>query len=144
MESNLPLEKEMQNFFTKFPPLPPELISLLVKVAPFLALLGGVLGALGLLSLGKMEGDYGRAIGAAAYGSTWQYYVSIAGGAVSAVIYLLAFAPLRAQKKRGWDLMYYAFLITLVLHLVTLSFLSLAVGFLLGGWILFGVKPHYS
>ena len=134
----------MQNFFAKVPPLPPELISLLVKVAPFLALLGGVFGALGLLSLGKLDGEYGRLIGAAAYGSTWQYYVSIIGGAVSAVIYLLAFTPLRAQKKRGWDLMYYGFLITLVLHLVTFSILSLAVGFLLGGWILFQVKPHYS
>ncbi len=70
--------------------------------------------------------------------------MNIIGGAISAVIYLLAFTPLRDQKKRGWDLMYYGFLITLVLHLVTFSILSLAVGFLQGGWILFLVKPHYS
>ncbi len=60
MQPTLPLEKEMQNFFAKFPPLPPELISLLVKVAPFLALLGGVMGAIGLLSLGNTDGEHGR------------------------------------------------------------------------------------
>jgi hypothetical protein len=141
MEPALPLEKEMQNLFAKFPPA---LTDFLVKVMPWLALLGGVFGLLGLLSLAKLEGDYGRYIGAAAYGSTWQYYLSIIGGAIAAVIYLLAFTPLRTNRKRGWDLLFYAFLLSLVLQLATLNFVSLIIGFLLGGWILFQLRPRYT
>lgn len=144
MEPALPLEKEMQHLFAKFPPFPSELINLLVKVAPWLCLLGGVFGLLGLLTLAKVEGVYAGYIGVAAYGSSWQYYVSIFGGAVAAVIYLLAFSPLRVQKKRGWDLLYYGFLLSLALQLVTLHLVSAIIGFLLGGWILFQVRPRYN
>ena len=143
-QPTLPLEKEMQDLFAKFPAFPPELVNLLVKIVPWLALLGGVFGLLGLLSLAKLEGMYAGYLGVAAYGSSWQYYVSIIGGAIAAVIDLLAFTPLRAKRKRGWDLLFYAFLLSLALQLVTLSFISAIVGFLLGGWILFQIRPQYN
>ena len=144
MEPALPLEKEMQPLFAKFPAFPPELINLLVKIAPWLCVIGGVFGLLGLLALAKVEGLYAGYIGVAAYGSSWQYYISVIGGAVAAVIYLMAFTPLRAEKKRGWDLLYYGFLLSLVLQLVTLNFVSVVIGFLLGGWILFQIRPRYT
>ena len=141
MEQQLPLEKELRDLFAKFPAFPESLIDILVTLAPWLCLLGGILGLLGLLSLVGVSGAW--AIGLGAYGSTWAYYASVIGGAVVAVLYILAFTPLRTQKKRGWNLLYYAFLLNLLIQLVTFHIFALILGFLIGGWILFQIRPKY-
>ena len=78
-----------------------------------------------------------------AYGSSWQYYLGIIGGAIAAVLYLMAFTPLRNRRKKGWDLLYYAFLLNMVIALLQFNILGLIIGFLIGGWILFQVRPKY-
>ncbi len=143
MQQQLPLEKEMRDLFAKFPAFPDSLVDILVMIAPWLALIGGILGLLGLLSVLGLSAAFIGAIGVGAYGSTWAYYVSIIGGAVVAVLYIMAFSPLRAQQKRGWDLLYYAFLLNLLISLITFNFLGLILTFLIGGWILFQVRPKY-
>ncbi len=145
MEQQLPLEKEMRDLFAKFPAFPESLIDLLVTIAPWGALIGaifGILGFLGLVGVGSFVSV--ASVGIGAYGSTWKMWVNILGLGIMAVIYLLAFTPLRTQKKRGWDLMYYAFLLNLVINLITFSFFGLILSFLIGGWILFQVRPKYT
>lgn len=144
MEQQLPLEKEMRDLFAKFPAFPESLIDILVTIAPWLAVIGGILGLLGLLSLLGLDAAFVGTLGVGAYGSSWRFYVSIIGGAIAAVLYVMAFTPLRAQKKRGWDLMYYAFLVNLLLYLVTFQIFALIISFLIGGWILFQIRPKYS
>ncbi|GHB78381.1 hypothetical protein [Persicitalea jodogahamensis] len=144
MEKELPLEKEMRDLFAKFPAFPDSLVEILVTVAPWGALIGaifGILGFLGLVGVGSFVSV--ASIGVGAYGSTWKMWVSIIGLGIVAVIYLLAFSPLRARSKRGWDLMYYAFLLNLAINLITFSFFSLILSFIIGGWILFQVRPKY-
>jgi hypothetical protein len=144
MEQQLPLEKEMRDIFAKFPAFPESLVDLLVTIAPWVAIIGAIFGILGFLSLVGIGSFVSVAsIGVGAYGSTWKMWVSILGLGIAAVIYLLAFSPLRAQKKRGWDLMYYAFLLNLFINLITFSIFALIIGFLIGGWILFQVRPKY-
>ncbi len=143
MEQQLPLEKEMRDLFAKFPAFPESLIDILVTLAPWLAALGGILGLLGLISLMGLDAAFVGALGVGAYGSSWRFYVSIIGGAVAAVLYILAFTPLRANKKRGWDLLYYAFLLNLVIYLITFQIVALILAFLIGGWVLFQIRPKY-
>lgn len=143
MEQQLPLEKEMRDLFAKFPAFPESLVDILVTLAPWLTVIGGVLGLLGLLALLGLSTAFIGAIGLNSYGSTWAYYVSIIGGAVVAVMYILAFTPLRTQKKRGWDFLYYAFLLNLLISLITFSIVSLILTFLIGGWVLFQIRPKY-
>lgn len=143
MEQQLPLEKELRDLFAKFPAFPESLVDILVTLAPWLTLLGAILGIIGLLSLLGLGAAYVGAIGINAYGSSWQFYLGIIGGAIAAVLYLMAFTPLRAQKKKGWDLLYYAFLLNLVITLLQFHIVSLIIGFLIGGWILFQVRPKY-
>lgn len=144
MEQQLPLEKEMRDLFAKFPAFPESLVDILVTIAPWLAVIGGILGFLGLLSLLGLDAAFVGTIGVGAYGSSWRFYVSIIGGAIAAVLYIMAFTPLRTQKKRGWDLMYYAFLVNLLLYLVTFQIFALIISFIIGGWILFQIRPKYS
>ncbi len=144
MEQPLPLEKEIRDVFAKFPAFPESLVDLLVTIAPWGALIGAIFGALGLLTLLGLGSAFVGAIGINAYGSSWMFYISIIGGAILAVIYFMAFTPLRNREKKGWDLMYYAFLLNLVVSAITFSFVSLIIGFLLGGWVLFQVRPKYT
>lgn len=144
MEQQLPLEKELRDLFAKFPAFPESLIDILVTIAPWLAVIGGILGLLGLLSLLGLDAAFVGTLGVGAYGSSWRFYVSIIGGAIAAVLYIMAFTPLRAQKKRGWDLMYYAFLLNMAINLITFSIFALIISFLIGGWILFQVRPKYT
>lgn len=143
MEKQLPLEKEMRDLFAKFPAFPDSLIDILVTLAPWLVLLGALLGILGVLGLLGLGAAYVGAIGISAYGSSWQFYLGIIGGAISAILYLMAFTPLRTQKKRGWDLLYYAFLVNLMIYLVTINIFGLIISFLIGGWVLFQIRPKY-
>ena len=144
MAQQLPLEKEMSDLFAKFPAFPQSLIDILVMIAPWLAVIGGILGLLGLLSLLGLDAAFVGALGVGSYGSSWRFYISIIGGAIAAVLYIMAFTPLRAQKKRGWDLLYYAFLLNLIIYLITFQILGLIISFLIGGWILFQIRPKYS
>lgn len=144
MEQQLPLEKELRDLFAKFPAFPDSLVELLVTLAPWGALLGAIFGILGFLSLVGVGSFVSVAsVGMGAYGSLWKMWVSIIGLGIAAVIYLLAFSPLRARKKRGWDLMYYAFLLNMAINAITFNIFGLIIGFLIGGWILFQVRPKY-
>lgn len=144
MEQQLPLEKEMRDLFAKFPAFPDSLVEILVTLAPWGALLGAIFGIMGFLSLVGVGSFVSVAsVGIGAYGSLWKMWVSIIGLGIAAVIYLLAFSPLRARKKRGWDLMYYAFLLSMAINIITFNIFALIIGFLLGGWILFQVRPKY-
>ena len=51
MEQNLPLEKEIADFFAKFPPFPDNVKEILVKIAPYLCMLGVFLGGIALLAV---------------------------------------------------------------------------------------------
>ncbi|WP_373511685.1 hypothetical protein [Persicitalea sp.] len=143
MEQQLPLEKELRDLFAKFPAFPESLVDILVTLAPWLTLLGAILGIIGLLSLLGLGAAFVGAIGVNAYGSSWKFYLGIIGGAIAAVLYLMAFSPLRANKKKGWDLLYYAFLLNMIIALLQFNILGLIIGFLIGGWILFQIRPKY-
>jgi hypothetical protein len=146
MYETLPLEKELSPIFLqKLPAFPDEIKEVIVKIAPWLVLIGIIFGGLGVLAavgLGTFVSV--ASIGAAAYGSLWQYWISIIGLGIVVVLYLMAFGPLRNRQRRGWNLLYYALLVNLVVWLVTFSIVSLLIGGFLGFWILFQVREKYS
>ncbi len=145
MEQQLPLEKEVGNVFAKFPPFPEGLTDFLVMLAPWGALIGAIFGILGFLTLVGVGSFVSvLSIGIASYGSTWQMWVSIIGLGIAAVMYLLAFQPLRNKSMRGWNMLYYAFLVNLAVNVLTFSLFGLIITFLIGGWVLFQIRPRYT
>jgi hypothetical protein len=145
MEQTLPLEREVRNVFSKFPDFPENITELLVTLAPWLALIGAILGIFAFLSLVGLGSIISVAtIGINSYGSTYAMWVGIISVAISAVLYLLAFQPLRQRSVRGWNLLYYAFLFNLAMSLLTLNLFGLIITFLLGGWVLYQMRPKYN
>ncbi len=146
MNESLPLEKELAGIFKdKLPAFPEEIKELLVKIAPWLALIGVIFGALGFLAaVGVGSFISVGSIGVGAYGSLWAYWISIIALGVVTVIYILAFSPLRARQRKGWALLYYALLVNLLSSLLTFSIIGLLIGGFLGFWILFQIREKYS
>jgi hypothetical protein len=118
---------------------------ILVKIAPWLALVMaffGVMAFMGLVGLGSLATIGG--VATASYGSVWQMWVSIIALGIMALIYVFAFNPLRNRQKKGWEYMYYAQLISVASSAISLNIFGAIVGFVVGFWILFQVREKYS
>lgn len=62
---------------------------------------------------------------------------------ISMILDLLAIKPLFDRKRIGWNLIFYAWLISMLSSLISFSIVGLALGFLIGGFILFQVRDKY-
>lgn len=144
MESKLPLEKELEPIFLqKFPPFSENVKEFLVQYGPYILLVLSVIGVLGLMTaLGVGGAIFGA--GGATVGIGFNFYLGIALGMVTLVLYLMAFSPLKARKRAGWNLLYYALLIGLVSNLVQLSIFGFIIGGLIGFWVLFQIREKYA
>ncbi|WP_342087056.1 hypothetical protein [Dyadobacter sp. OTU695] len=144
MESKLLLEKELEPIFLqKFPPFSESVKEFLVQYGPYIILVLSVIGILGLLTALGLGGAV-LGMGGVTAGIAFNAYVGIAIGIVTLVMYLMAFSPLKARKRAGWNLLYYALLLGLISNLIQLYLLGFIVGGLLGFWVLFQIREKYA
>jgi len=143
MGPRLILENELEPIFLgKFPSFPDDVKEFLVKYGPYFILVAAVFMLFGLLAAFGI-GTAAIGIGVVAYGSGFMMYIALLIATIIAIIYLMAFSPLRARKKAGWNLMYYALILSLLSSLIQLAFLSVIVGGVLGFWVLFQIRDKY-
>ena len=143
MGPKLILENELEPIFLgKFPPFPDDIKELLVKYGPYLILISAVFMLFGLLTAFGV-GTAAIGIGAIPFGSGLMMYIALFVVTIIAVIYLMAFTPLRARKKAGWNLIYYALLLSLFSNIIQLAFLSAIISGVLGFWVLFQIREKY-
>jgi hypothetical protein len=143
MESKLPLEKELEPIFlVKFPPFSESVKEFLVQYGPYFILVLSVIAVFGLLVAFGVSGA-ALGMGAVAPGIGFNFYLSIALGVITLIMYLMSFSPLRARKRAGWNLLYYALLIGIVSNLIQLSILGALIGAVLGFWVLFQIREKY-
>lgn len=143
MQQKLILENEIGEIFKNFPAFPDNVKEILVKIAPYLAIVGAFFLGLALLAVAGIGAGL-AGIGELAYGSSVQYYIAMAIVAIQLVLYIIAISPLMKRQKKGWDLMYYAQFLGLVSNLVTLSIVGFILSFVIGFWILFQVRGKYN
>ncbi len=144
MEPKLLLEKELEGIFLlKFPAFPEELKEGIAKYGPYVSLILAILGLIALLGVGGL-GSVFFGLGGGTYGVGFKFYISIIVGIITSIMYIMAFTPLKARKKSGWNMLYYATLVTLVGSLIQLQILSLIIGGIIGFYILFQVREKYS
>ena len=142
-------------FGVKAPQLPESWKKFIVMVSPWLAIIGVVFGVIALftmfsamasmMALSGAYGAYGAAYGApaAGYSATW-YWVGMAFMAAMLVLEALAIPGLRKRAYVGWKWMYYASLLSLVQGIVMMNFVSAIIGAVIGFYILFQIRSHYS
>ncbi|MCL5434833.1 MAG: hypothetical protein M1405_00390 [Patescibacteria group bacterium] len=140
--------KVLDDSYAKLPKLPKGGTDFLVTVAPWLALIFGVLAILsGLAAFGILS----VLSPVAALGGVGQY--AIAGLVASVVLLaqgvidLLAFPSLKARRVRGWNLLFWGLVLSVVSSVISLSVGSVVgavIGFLIGYYFLYQVKSYYK
>lgn len=136
----------------------------IVKVSPWLALVGGILSLWAAWAFwqaghyvnrladwaNSLSVAYGAPVTSTHLGLMW--YVALVVLVVQAVFMLLAFPALRDHKKRGWNLLFYSSLVALVLGVVELfvsgygfgSLIGSLIGTAIGMFLLFQVRSYYK
>ena len=137
------LIKSMEDIFKKVPALPASAVDVLFKLAPWIALVFGILGVLGsLAAVGVLTAftPFAMAGGVSTYGLG---YVSVAGSAIASVLMLVAFPGLKAGKMAGWKMLFYSELVGVLASLVGINVGGI-IGALIGFYILFQIKPRFK
>lgn len=137
--------KMLEDWFAKAPALPPNAKEVLVKIAPWLALIFGILGILaavsatGLLAVLSPLMVLGGGVGLAAGG-----LVGALLGIVSSVLLLMAYPGLKDRKMAGWKWSFYSEAVSIVASVVALNLVGAVIGALIGFYILFQIKSYYK
>ena len=165
MSALQPLETSLNDLFVKkAPPLPDNGKKALVQYLPIINLVFGVISLLLAFSLYHTAHLFN---GAAAYvNNLSQYYggqkvvtdhftfvvwLAIAMLAVEGLLYVLAYSPLKAHKKSGWDLTFYALLVNVAYGVIAAFTYYGGMGRLfgalltsvIGGYLLFQIRASY-
>lgn len=139
------LIKVLGEWFAKFPPLPVNAKEVIVKIAPWLAIIFGILGviagigATGLLTVLSPLVALGGGVGVAV-GSMVGAILAI----VSSALMIVAFPGLRDRKANGWKMSFYSQLVSVVSSVVALNLFGAVIGALIGFYILFQIKSYYK
>jgi len=134
----------MEEWYSKLPALPRNWKDVIVQIAPWLALIFGIIGVLGsLVAVGLLTFLapfilIGGGIGAASGG-----VIGAILALVASVLLLLAFPGTRARKISGWNLLFWSEVASVVSTIVALS-VGGVVGALIGFYILFQIKSYYK
>ncbi len=148
------LVKALDEVFAKLPALPANVREILVKIAPWLALIFGILGVVGslfgiLAMLGL--GAFGAAMvpygGLAVASASGLAIVVLLFSLVSSVMELLAYPGLKDRKMVGWKWAFLSLLVSVVGSVVGLSSASIVgavVSFVIGFYLLSQIKSYYK
>jgi hypothetical protein len=142
------LEHWMAPLFEKAPHIPHGGRETLVKIAPWLALIAGILGLYGLFMVGALGSLLSFSFpGSGLYQASM--VVSLVAGLLAAVLNLLAFSPLQKKQKKGWNFLFYGMVITIIAALLNAfvgygsGLLGTLIGALIGFWLMFEVRSYY-
>ncbi len=139
------LEDMLNEYFgKKAPALPDNVKESIVKFAPWLTLIVLIISlpaVLVLFGIGAVFMPFAY-MGGVHMGTT--YTLSLIILAVSLVLEALAIGPLMKRSKKGWNLVFYSTLISLVSSLVAFQIVNLIVGALVSFYILFQIRSYYK
>ena len=140
------LEEWLVNVLKDAPHIPEGGRKVVVDFAPWIALVFGVLGIVSMLSVA------GLSVFATLFtlGMALPMFVSIILGLVSSVLLLMSFNGLKERTKKGWNFVFYSQVVSIASGIASVLFghlnglVGLAVGTVIGFWILFEVRSHYN
>lgn len=155
------LEQKLDEWLVKKAPfqLPEHSKVTLVKMLPWLTLIGGVLAAIAVLNLFNwlmLAQNASNYVNMAAQG--YGYYSSNLAVAwlglgillLEAILFFIAFPALKARKKLGWNLLYYVAAANIAYSVLYLfidtniaSFIISLFSSLIGLYLLFQIRNHY-
>ena len=145
------LEVTLEEYLVKKAPvaIPKEWKEIIVKFAPYLAILGvvmGIPGVLALLGAGAILAPIGL-VGGLMTGKPFLgfgYIVSVVFLAVMVLLEGLAIPGLFSRSKKAWTFLYWSALVGVVQNIISFNVGGLIIGGLLSMYFLFQVKEYYK
>lgn len=144
----------LEGIFADLPHLPKGVVEFLVKVAPWLVALGGVLSVLSAinmlqLAMNPFGGVMGRFMAEFVQINPLYYWITAVVGVLNGGLAFLAFKPLRERKLDGWMLLFWMEMLGVASSVVSIvlvrgGIVMTVIGLLIGFYILFEVKPAFK
>lgn len=142
-QKNTDTMKQVEDMFMKLPPLPKSAKDLIVSITPWLSLIFGLIGVLGLISaLGVFTGFAPMMMWGYAGRSGFDM-ISIVISLIGSVLLLASFPGTKAQKLSGWKLLFYSEVVSTVASLIAFNLGSIVVA-LIAFYLLFQIKSYYK
>lgn len=140
---------QVENIFKSVPHLPKGIVEFLVKIAPWLALVGGVLSVIGGIS--SLSGGLGAEMSwmrLAGYSSTF-FLISGVFQLLAGGLLLLSFKYLKTQHLTGWVLLFWEMVISIVQSIALMALwgglnVMSVLWILIWLYVLFEMKPKYK
>lgn len=138
------IELQLEGIILKnLPPLPKNIIDLIVQIAPWLAVLGTITGIPAIFALFRVN-QFAAYYNIPGMGFGWEYQVGNLLLIVQMVLMGLSIKGLFARKLTAWRLMYYSAWISMLSLLLSSGIVSLLISGLISFYILFQVKKSYK
>lgn len=135
-------------FTTKLPSLPADIKKLLVQLTPIYAIISVVLGILGLLvliGLGTLIAPISFMFGVTSTGVFQPGYIlTILFLIPTTILQAMAIQPLSQQRKKGWDLLFYAALLQFVSNVVEFNIFGAVISALISLYLLYQIREYYK
>ena len=125
--------------------LPVGLKDFMVKIAPYLVIVMIILLVplvLALIGLGGYFGGWGSMN--YYYAGRTMFYVTSIISAIVLIIEALAITGLFARRKQGWNLLFYAKLISVVSTIISGDIVSAILSLVIGMYMLFQIRSYYT
>ena len=132
-----------QYFGQKAPQLPANVKEFIVKISPYLAILGLIIFGLSLIPMLTFVFGLGALAAYAAYVPMTNVYLSLVVLIIVELMYLIAVPGLFKRAKSAWNLMFYAQIVVAISSLIGLNILGAIIGLIIGFYFLFQVKSYY-
>lgn len=137
----------VESLFANAPALPANIKEVLVKYAPILSLIFGILGILlgiggiSALTITSPIAMMGGPNTASAYGTGFIAAVALI---ISSGLMLAAYSGLKAKKSSGWNMMFWSEVVNIASSLISLNIVGALISAVVGFYILFQIKSHYK
>lgn len=134
----------IENVYAKLPPLPAGVKEFAVAVAPWLAIIFGILGLLGSLAAFGFSTVASPLIAiGGGVGLATNIIIASLIGLVESVMMIVAFPSLLKRKEFGWVLLFWIQVLAVVAGVINLSIYSVVLS-LIWFYFVFQVKPYYK
>lgn len=144
---HIPVLHEIEKTFVEFnetvPKLPANVLDIIVKVVPYLALIGGILGLWATVSALGMFGAVSMIVPINVT-TPALFYIGLLFGVAASILDLVAFPKLQTNSKIGWDYLYYGAVLSFVQSVLSLNFIGAILGSLISMYLLFQIRHYYK
>lgn len=143
-KESLSIINKIQETFSTLPHLPQGIVQFLLKIAPWLALLSGIIGLITGIALGISIPVYFSQGPMLLIVTVLTVIITI----VNSVLLLYAFTPLKGRELKGWVFLFWSEALGIIESVLNIFHGGSAVGTIIGAiiilYVLYEIKPFYT